>query len=85
MGEKTGKIQWKDDFIALHPELEDFTAQRKEDGSIVFSPIDTDKQITVKDALSAKKYAAGASWVFDQIEYLMHEDLPIRTKGSGCF
>ena len=66
-GEKTGKIQWKDDFIALHPELEDFTAQRKEDGSIVFSPIDTDKQITVKDALSAKKYAAGASWVFDQM------------------
>lgn len=66
-GDKTGEIEWKDDFIKLYPELDNFKTKRLENGSYEFIPLDKDVQITVKDALSAKKYAAGATWVFDHI------------------
>ena len=66
-GDKTGEIEWKEDFIKLYPELDNFKTKRLENGSYEFIPLDKDVQITVKDALSAKKYAAGATWVFDHI------------------
>ena len=67
-GDKTGKIKWSDEFLSEYPALESLISQRDEKGNITFSPLDEETQtITVKDALSAQRYHAGATWVLDHI------------------
>lgn len=67
-GEKTGRIQWTDEFIAQFPVLEELVCERESDGNLKFSPLDIEtKTVTVKDALAAKRYAAGATWVLDHL------------------
>ena len=66
--EKTGVIKWNDDFINEYPALESLISKRDEKGNISFSPLDEETQtVTVKDALSAQRYHAGATWVLDHI------------------
>ena len=67
-GASLGEIVWKDDFIEQHPELNDFIAFRNGKGTIEFKQgEDTEKLISLKEALNAKRYAAGATWVFDNL------------------
>ena len=67
-GEKTGRIKWSEDFISAYPALDSLISSRDEKGNITFSPMDEESMtITVKDALAAKRYNAGATWLLDHI------------------
>jgi hypothetical protein len=66
-GGKVGEIKWTDDFIDSIPSLDAFNAHRLEDGTIEFTTYEKEMQISVNEALNAKRYSAGASWVFDNL------------------
>lgn len=66
-GSKFGEIKWNEKFLEEHPELEHFVATRLEDGSIDFKHIEEEVTVTLEDALSAKRLAAGATWTFDNL------------------
>lgn len=66
-GGKVGEIKWTDDFIDSIPSLDAFNAHRLEDGTIEFTAYEKEMQISVNEALNAKRYSAGASWVFDNL------------------
>lgn len=72
-GTKVGPIEWKDNFIAEHPELARLDACRNERGNIVFTlkdepdADDESPKITVREAMRLKKLQAGATWLLDGI------------------
>lgn len=67
-GDKCGEVIWNEEFLKQFPQLEHFKTIRNQKGKLVFSELDNDDiKISLKDALSAKRYAAGATWVFDAL------------------
>lgn len=67
-GDKCGEVIWNEEFLKQFPQLEHFKTIRNQKGKLEFSELDNDDiKISLKDALSAKRYAAGATWVFDAL------------------
>ena len=66
-GSKSGEIKWNENFLEEHPELNFFKSVRNENGKIEFTPLGEELKISLKDAMDAKRLAAGATWVFDNL------------------
>lgn len=72
-GELEGVIEWNEEFLEEHPELEGFVTRRVIVGrkgnrnvyDYKFEPVD--EMISVKDAINLQRLCAGATWTLDNV------------------